>query len=69
MIFTECIKCNESIIVPLENNYINILKEGKQLISKEICANCGTINYVEHKKIGGETFGETDKRALMLKKL
>lgn len=69
MIFTECIKCNEPITVPLNEDYLNNLKEGKQLISKEVCVKCETVNYVEHKRVGGETFGEDDKRALMLNKV
>lgn len=68
MIFTECVYCNEPIIVTLNEDYLDELKEGRQLVSKEICEKCGNANFVEHKRIGGETFGEDDKRAKELVK-
>lgn len=68
MIFTECVKCGEAIIISLEENYLDLLKKGKQLVSKHICKKCGTVNFVEHKRMGGETFGEDDERAKKLNK-
>lgn len=68
MIFTECIHCGNQIIIPLEEEYLDLLKSGKQLVSREICDKCNTVNYVEHKRIGGETFGENDDRAKKLMK-
>lgn len=69
MIFTECVYCNEPIIVSLNEEYLRLLKKGKQLISKHICEKCKKINYIEHKRMGGETFGEDDDRAKKLSKL
>ena len=68
MIFTECVYCDEPIIVSLDERYLKLLKDGQQLVSKHKCEKCGKTNYVEHKRIGGETFGEDDKRAKGVKK-
>lgn len=69
MIFTECIYCNEPFTVSLGEDYLDLLKKGKQLISKHECENCKKINYVEHKRVGGETFGKEDERAKKLQQL
>lgn len=69
MIFTECVYCGEPIIVPLEETYLGELEQGKQMVSKEVCEKCGKVNYVEHRRVGGETFGEDDERAKKLAKL
>ena len=69
MIFTECVYCGEPIIVSLDERYLGLLKSGKQLVSKEPCEKCGKNNYIEHKRFGGETFGEEDERAVRLDKL
>ncbi len=68
MIITECVYCNEPIMVSLQEEYLDDLKEGKQLVSKEVCPKCGKNNYVEHRRMGGETFGEDDERFNKLKK-
>ena len=68
MIFTECVKCGNAIIVPLEESYLEELEKGRALVSKEICEKCGTVNFVEHRRVGGETFGEDDERAKRLNK-
>lgn len=68
MIFTECVYCDEAIIVPLSEWYLDELKHGRQVVSKEVCDKCGKVNYVEHRRVGGETFGEDDPRAKKLKK-
>ena len=69
MIFTECVYCNEPIIVPLNEAYLGQLESGKQMVSKEVCEKCAKVNFVEHRRLGGETFGEDDKRAKKLTKL
>lgn len=68
MIFTECVYCDEPIIVPLDEGYLELMKKGRQLIEKVVCKKCGKTNFVEHKRVGGETFGEDDKRAKNLVK-
>ena len=68
MIFTECVYCDKSFIVSLDESYLGLLKKGKQLISKHKCEKCGKNNYVEHKRFGGETFGEDDERVRRLTK-
>ncbi len=68
MIFTECVYCSEPIFVSLNEDYLMLLKKGKQLVSKEICEKCGKANYVEHRRMGGETFGEDDPRAKKIDK-
>ena len=69
MIITECVYCGNSIMVPIEEEYLTLLKDGRQMVSKEICKKCGKVNYVEHLRVGGETFGEEDPRAKELKKV
>lgn len=31
-----------------------MLKDNKQLVTKEVCEKCGKTNFVEHRRIGGE---------------
>ena len=69
MIFTACVNCDELIIVPLDEDYLPELEGGRQLVSKEICSKCGAVNYIEHRRVGGETFGEDDERAKKLEVL
>ena len=69
MIFTECVYCGEPFTVSLDERYLELLKGGRQLVSKHKCEKCRKTNYVEHKRVGGETFGEDDKRAKKLKKV
>ena len=66
MIFTECVYCGEPIIVALNEDYLDYLGKGKQMVSKERCEKCGKTNFVEHKRLDGETFGENDERAKKL---
>jgi len=69
MIQTECVYCNDPFFVTLDEEYLEMLKENKQLISAHTCESCGKVNYVEHRRMGGETFGEDDERAEKLTKL
>jgi len=62
MIFTSCVYCDEPLTVSLQEEYLDLLKEDKQLVSKEVCSKCGKANFVEHKRLDGETFGEDDER-------
>lgn len=66
MIFTECVYCDEPFAVPLDINYMAHLNLGRQLVTKHTCDGCGKTNYVEHRQMGGETFGEDDERAKQL---
>lgn len=63
MIFTECVYCGEPIIVELNEDYLKELNKGRQMVSKHICNKCEKANFVEHRRMGGETFGEDDERA------
>jgi len=63
MIFTNCVSCDAGFAVSLNENYIPLLHEGRQLITTHYCTACGTRNYLEHRRLGGETFGDDDPRA------
>lgn len=69
MIQTECVYCHEPLLIPLNEDYLRLLADGEQLVSQEICPQCERVNYVEHRRDGGETFGEDDDRAKELKEL
>ena len=58
MIFTACVYCNSPIIIPLDERYLDFLEEGKKLYTKEVCEKCGKANFVEHRRLDGETIGE-----------
>ncbi len=66
MLITECVYCGWALFVSLDESYLSLLEENKQLISKHICEKCGKTNYVEHRRVGGETFGEDDERVKRL---
>lgn len=69
MIFTECVYCGESFTVQLDNTYLGLLHRGHQLVSKYYCESCGKVNFVEHRRVSGETFGEDDPRVRRMSKL
>lgn len=66
MIFTECVVCGEPFAVELDEGYLPALHDGRQLVTTHICDTCSTRNHVEHRKIGGQTFGDGDPRASRL---
>jgi len=41
VIFTECVHCAEPIAVSLDERYLGVLDEGRQLIERVTCAKCG----------------------------
>ena len=61
-----CVRCSEPLVLALNEAYLEMLKEGRQLVSVHTCERCGETNYVEHKRVGGETFGEDHPKARAL---
>lgn len=60
MIFTACVKCNHGFCVSLDEKYLDFMAEGKAMLTRHECEKCGAVNFVEHRRIGGETLSEEE---------
>lgn len=69
MIFAACVYCDEPFALPINEDYLPMLEQGQQLVSRVECEKCQRITYVEHRRVGGEVFGEDDPRAEMLSRV
>lgn len=69
MIFTNCVVCGHPFIVELDEQYLPMLKQGKQLIERIECEECGAENFIEHRRFGGVTMDRETVESKGLKKL
>jgi len=65
MIFTECVKCNETIIYPYEAGD----KPCGDVFDRVLCEKCGEPNYIQRTSFDGETLDEAEAKKRGLIKL
>lgn len=60
MIFTSCTNCDHGFSVYLDERYLDFMKESKAMFTCHECEKCGHVNFVEHRRVGGETISENE---------
>lgn len=59
VIFASCIRCDKGFTVYLDERYLDALKENKVTYTRHVCE-CGQVNFVEHRRILGQTISEEE---------
>lgn len=64
MIFTECLECGHPIAVYLNEAYLENMKRGERTFQLHVCEVCDAENFIEHRRIDGETMNREAFEAL-----